>query len=149
MVAHVTARPTSVAATLGGTGQGSVTAYSGASAVLAGLASESGFTPLEFLDAALSGCLVLSVRIAARKHGWGERLRRVDVVVTHEKAPDEPSRVAAFNSAFDIDGDFSDEERATLIADAHEICTVGNTFERGAVIRDVPFEAAPRKAAVV
>lgn len=144
MVAHITARPTTVAATLGGTGQGSVAAQSGASAVLAGLAAESGFTPLEFLDAALSGCLVLSVRIAARKHGWGDRLQRVDAVVTHEKAPDEPSRVAAFNCSFEIVGDFNPEERATLIAEAHELCTVGNTFERGAIIRDV----APAPAAV-
>ncbi|HVW94244.1 MAG TPA: OsmC family protein [Devosia sp.] len=144
MVAHITPRPTTVSATLAGTGQGSVTAQSGASAVLAGLAAEPGFTPLEFLDAALSGCLVLSVRIAARKHGWGERLVRVDAVVTHEKAPDEPSRVAAFNCSFDIVGDFSEEERATLIAEAHELCTVGNTFERGAVIRDV----APAPAVV-
>lgn len=142
MVAHITARPTTVAATLGGMGQGSVTARSGAAAVLAGLASEPGFTPLEFLDAALSGCLVLSVRIAARKHGWGERLRRVDVEVTHEKAPDEPSRVAAFACRFEIDGEFTEEERAILIAEAHEICTVGNTFERGAIIRDVAPETA-------
>ncbi|HTJ56586.1 MAG TPA: OsmC family protein [Devosiaceae bacterium] len=137
MTAHVTARPVSVSATLGGAGTGSVTAASGASAALAGLAADPGFTPLEFMDAALSGCLVLSVRIAARKHGWGERLLRVDVVVSHEKAPEAPSRVAAFNCSFEIIGDFSAEERALLIAEAHEICTVGNTFERGAVIRDV------------
>ena len=136
MVAQITTRPVSVAATLGGNGQGQVVARSGAEAVLAGLASDSGFTPLEFLDAALSGCLVLSVRIAARKHGWGERLKRVDVVVSHEKAPDGPSRVAAFDCSFEIDGDFSVAERAQLIAEAHELCTVGNTFEHGAVVRD-------------
>ena len=137
MVANSTARPVSVAATLGRTGQGRIAAQSGASAVLAGLASDAGFTPLELLDAALSGCLVLSVRIAARKHGWGERLQRVDVVVAHEKAPDAPSRVAAFGCTFDIVGDFSELERQTLIADAHEICTVGNTFEHGAMVRDI------------
>ena len=142
MVAHVTTRPVTVSATLGGTGQGSVTAKSGAAATLAGLSAEEGFTPLEFLDAALSGCLVLSVRIAARKHGWGERLERVDVSVSHEKAPDAPSRVAAFTCTFDIVGDFSPEERAQLIADAHELCTVGNTFEHGAAMRDVAHEPA-------
>lgn len=142
MVAHVTARPVTASATLAGHGQGSVAAASGASALLAGLASEPGFTPLEFLDAALSGCLVLSVRIAARKHGWGDRLERVDVTVSHEKAPDLPSRVAAFTCSFDIAGDFTEEERATLIAEAHEICTVGNTFEHGAVIRDLAAAAS-------
>jgi uncharacterized OsmC-like protein len=104
---------------------------------LAGLASEPGFTPLELLDAALSGCLVLSVRIAARKRGWGDRLRRVDVQVAHEKASEGPSRVAAFTCSFEIDGNFDADERAALIAEAHDICTVGNTFEHGAAIRDV------------
>jgi uncharacterized OsmC-like protein len=137
----ISARPTTVGATLPQDGQGEVVARSGARARLANLASEEGFTPLEFLDAALSGCLVLSVRIAARKFGWLERLVRVDVDVTHEKAPEAPSRVATFLCAFDIEGDFSPDERAELIAEAHRICTVGNTFEHGAVIRDV--ESAP------
>ena len=136
MVGHITTRSVSVSATLGGSGQGSVAAHSGATAVLAGLASEAGFTPLELMDAALSGCLVLSVRIAARKRGWGDRLQHVDVVVSHEKEHEGPSRVAAFTCSFEITGDFSADERALLIADAHEICTVGNTFEHGAVIRD-------------
>ena len=136
MVTHITTRPVSVEAALGGTGAGTVTAHSGASAALAGLASDPGFTPLELMDAALSGCLVLSVRIAARKRGWGERLQHVDVIVSHEKAHEGPSRVAAYTCSFDIKGDFSAEERALLIADAHEICTVGNTLEHGAIIRD-------------
>ena len=147
MVAHVTARPTTVSSTLPGRGQGSVAAESGASAALAGFPSESGFTPLEFLDAALSGCLVLSVRTAARKRGWSERLKRVDVTVRHEKAPDLPSRVASFSCSFEIAGDFTAEERATLIAEAHELCTVGNTFAHGPVIRDVETAAAPAASA--
>jgi uncharacterized OsmC-like protein len=141
MVKQVTGRPVTVSATLPGSGQGAVVAQSGAKAELAGLVSETGFTPLEFLDAALSGCLVLSVRIAARKHGWGERLKRVDVVVSHEKAVDEPSRVATFTCSFEIAGDFDEAERAQLIADAHRLCTVGNTFEHGAVIRDIVASA--------
>lgn len=133
----ITTRPTTVGARLGREGAGEVAARSGASAILANLASDDGFTPLEFMDAALSGCLVLSVRIAARKFGWVDRLGEVRVDVTHEKAPDLPSRVAAFSCTFEIDGQFSAEERATLIAEAHRICTVGNTFEHGALIRDL------------
>ena len=139
---NVVARPTTVTASLPGAGQGQVLAQSGAAAQLANLAGDAGFTPLEFLDAALSGCLVLSVRIAARKRGWLERLQAVDVAVTHEKAHDLPSRVAAFDCAFEIKGDFSAAERDALIAEAHELCTVGNTFERGAIVRDVPAAAA-------
>ena len=136
-MANIVTRPTSVGATLDHAGHGSVQARSGAAAKLANLASDEGFTPLEFMDAALAGCLVLSLRIAARKRGWHDRLVRVDVEVTHEKAPELPSRVASFASSFVIDGDFSPAERQQLIADAHALCTVGNTFAQGAVIRDI------------
>ena len=137
MVSNITERPTTVGATLGPQGPGEVAARSGARAALAGLASDGGFTPLEFMDAALSGCLVLSVRIAARKFGWLDRLARVDVEVAHLKAHEPPSRVASFTCRFDIEGNFSPDERAQLITEAHRICTVGNTFEHGALIHDV------------
>jgi uncharacterized OsmC-like protein len=135
----ITTRPTTVGATLPrqGEGQGEVVAYSGARVALANLASDDGFTPLELMDAALAGCLVLSVRIAARKAGWIDRLGKVDVEVAHEKAPDQPSRVAAFSCSFKIEGDFSADERAQLMAEAHALCTVGNTLEHPPVIRDV------------
>lgn len=134
---NIATRPTSVSATLDQAGHGSVQAKSGAAARLANMASDEGFTPLEFMDAALAGCLVLSLRIAARKLGWLDRLVKVDVDVTHEKAPEAPSRVASFATSFVIEGDFSPAERQQLIEDAHALCTVGNTFEHGAVIRDV------------
>jgi uncharacterized OsmC-like protein len=134
---NVATRPTAVTATLPKAEQGSVLAKSGTAAQLANLASDAGFTPLEFLDAALSGCLVLSVRIAARKFGWLEKLETVNVEVHHEKATDLPSRVAAFDCSFQIAGDFSTDERDALIAEAHRICTVGNTFAHGAIVRDV------------
>ena len=137
---NVVTRPTTVCASLPKHGPGSVLAQSGAGAKLANLASDEGFTPLELMDAALAGCLVLSVRIAARKLGWLDRLDAVNVKVTHEKAHDMPSRVAAFDSAFEIDGDFSAAEHDELIAEAHRLCTVGNTFERGAVVRDIAAE---------
>ncbi|WDR07093.1 OsmC family protein [Devosia rhodophyticola] len=134
---NIVARSTTVGATLSQAGVGSVLAQSGAGAKLANMASDQGFTPLELMDAALAGCLVLSVRIAVRKFGWQERFTSVDVDVTHEKAPDGPSRVAGFACSFRIEGDFDAAERQELIAEAHEICTVGNTFEHGAIVRDV------------
>ncbi|MCD7059871.1 OsmC family protein [Pelagibacterium xiamenense] len=137
MVKIVT-RPTTVGATLPGKGQGKVKARAGAELEIAGTAGETGMTPVEMMDAALAGCLVLSVRIAARQRGWQDRLVSVDVDVQHEKAADGPSRVAKFRSAFKIEGDFSESEREALIADAHALCTVGNTLERGAEIVDVP-----------
>ncbi|WP_404403483.1 OsmC family protein [Pelagibacterium halotolerans] len=136
MVKIVT-RSTTVGASLPGRGQGAVKARSGAELTIAGGASESGMTPVEMLDAALAGCLVLSVRIAARKRGWQDRLVSVDVDVQHEKAADGPSRVTKFRSAFRIEGDFDESERKALIAEAHDLCTVGNTLERGTQIVDV------------
>jgi len=137
VMVNIVKRSTVVGASLPGRGQGSVAARSGASLDLAGLASESGMTPVEMMDAALAGCLVLSLRIAARSFGWHERLVSVKADVRHQKAPDAPSRVIAFDCAFEIEGEFSAEECEKLVAEAHRLCTVGNTLERGALIRDV------------
>jgi uncharacterized OsmC-like protein len=136
MVTNVVARPIGVASSFATGGQGGIEARSGTSLKLANLASDEGLTPLELMDAALAGCLVLSVRIAARKTGMLDRLKDVHVEVKHTKAPEAPSRVASFSTAFRIEGDFSEDERAMLIKQAHEICTVGNTLEHGAVIED-------------
>ena len=133
----ITTRPTTVSAFLDQQGKGSVKAHSGADLALAALVRDEGMTPLELMDAALAGCLVLSLRIGARKLGWQERLKDVSVDVTHIKGEGEPSRVAQFSCDFRIDGDFSDEERSRLIAEAHALCTVGNTLERGAKITNV------------
>lgn len=132
----INTRPTTVGAWLG-KGQGVVTARSGATLPLAGLAKDEGMTPLELMDAALAGCLVLSVRIAARAFGWQERLESVAVDVTHFKAENGPSRVGKFECSFEIVGDFSADERQRLIDEAHAICTVGNTFEHGAQVVDI------------
>lgn len=136
-MARITTRPTTVSAFLDQEGKGSVEAHSGAKLALAALVRDEGMTPLELMDAALAGCLVLSLRIAARKLGWLEQLKDVAVDVTHIKGEGAPSRVAEFTCDFRIAGDFTAEERSRLIADAHELCTVGNTLERGATITDV------------
>jgi len=136
---NIVTRSSVVEAFLPGQDQGQVTARSsGAALDIAGSVREGGMTPVEMMDAALAGCLVLSVRIAARTLGWQDRLVSVKADVRHEKAPDLPSRVARFDCAFDIRGDFSDEERAKLIEEAHRICTVGNTLMGNVEIHDVP-----------
>lgn len=133
----ITARPTTVSAHLDTEGQGEVQARSGARIALAAMARDEGMTPLELMDAALAGCLVLSVRIAARKFGWQDRLEGVSVDVTHTKGEGAPSRIAEFACDFEIRGEFTEEERLQLIAESHAVCTVGNTIERGASILDV------------
>ena len=133
----ITTRPTTVSSHLDKEGKGEVEARSGARMALAAMARDEGMTPLELMDAALAGCLVLSARIAARKFGWQDRLEGVSVDVTHTKAEGAPSRVAEFACDFEIRGDFTEEERQQLIEEAHAVCTVGNTIERGASIVDV------------
>lgn len=133
----IATRPTTVSASLDAKGKGEVAAQSGWRVPLAGMAKDEGMTPLELMDAALAGCLVLSVRIAARKFGWQDRLEGVSVDVTHTKGEGEPSRIAKFACAFDIAGDFSEEERQRLIVEAHAVCTVGNTLETPPEIVDV------------
>jgi len=138
IMVNIVKRSNVVSAFLPGQGQGSVTARSSnASVDLANGVRESGMTPLELMDAALAGCLVLSARIAARSFGWHERLNSVTVDVRHEKAPDQPSRIAKFDCVFSIEGDFSEEERQKLIDEAHRICTVGNTLMSDVEIHDV------------
>lgn len=132
----ITTRPNTVSAHLDKGEQGEVKARSGARMTLAAMARDEGMTPLELMDAALAGCLVLSARIAARKFGWQDRLASVSVEVTHTKGEGTPSRVAEFACDFAIRGDFTDEERRQLIAESHAVCTVGNTIERGASIVD-------------
>lgn len=133
----ITTRPTTVSAHLNAEGKGEVQALSGARMALAATASDEGMTPLELMDAALAGCLVLSARIAARKFGWLDRLEGVSVDVTHTKGEGAPSRVAGFACDFEIRGDFTDAERKQLVDESHALCTVGNTLEGGARITDV------------
>jgi len=126
-VATVRQRPMGVAAVVEPSGRGSLAAVSGATAVLAGSPSMPGLNPLELFDAALAGCLALSVRIAARHLGLADRIGEVRVEVTGEKAADAPSRIARQVCRFGIAGDLAEAERAALIAEAHRICTIGNS----------------------
>jgi len=143
MMVKIVERSNVVEAHLPGLGQGSVTARSSRARVdLAAGARDSGMTPLELMDAALAGCLALSVRIAARSAGWHERLTSVQVEVRHEKTKDQPSQIARFDCMFAIEGDLSEDERQALIDEAHRICTVGNTLMSDVEIRDVSGKPA-------
>lgn len=129
-------RPTGVAATVDVNGRGTVQAASGGGVVLAGSPSMEGLNPLELFDAALAGCLALSVRIAARTLGLSARLGPVTVEVRGTKAADAPSRIARQVCRFAIAGDLTADERARLIAEAHRICTIGNSLADGVEIED-------------
>lgn len=128
MMSQVRIRPTGVTAHLDRNGHGDVVAKSGGSVKLAGSPSMEGLNPLELLDASLAGCIALSLRIAARNLGFAERLGAVSVEVTGAKAAEPPSRIARQTCRYAIEGDFTDAERAAMVAEAHTVCTIGNSY---------------------
>ncbi|RVG81220.1 OsmC family peroxiredoxin [Sinorhizobium meliloti] len=125
----VRTRETGATAVVGCTGFPHVTSLTGGELDIVTSPSQPGFGPLDLLYASLASCLVLSARIAASRFGVLDRLTEVTVKVTGEKAHDEPSRVARFDIAFVIKGDFDDTVRhAIMEAAEEEICTVSNTL---------------------
>jgi uncharacterized OsmC-like protein len=123
------ARETGATAVLGHTGLPHVTSVSGGEIGVVTMPSAVGFNPLDLLYASLSACLVLSARMAASQMGVLDRLTEVTATVTGEKAAEGLSRVAKFNIAFTIKGDFDAETRNAIAHAAEdEICTVSNTI---------------------
>jgi uncharacterized OsmC-like protein len=122
-------RPTGVTATLRPGETPHLTSVTGGELDIVTAPSQAGFNPLDLLYASLSGCLVLSARMAATQLGVADKLGTITAEVSGEKAPDGPSRVAQFKIVFTIEGDIDDETRHAIIAAAEdEICTVSNTI---------------------
>lgn len=128
--------PAGVAATIDTTGHAVVTAASGDEIALAVSTSVPGFSPLDMLDAALAGCLAISLKVAAIRAGWADRLGEIRVEVVGSKAEDGPSRIERQTCRFTIGGDLDADEKTRLIAAAHALCTVGHSFEAGIEIVD-------------
>ncbi|MDX0761294.1 OsmC family peroxiredoxin [Sinorhizobium medicae] len=127
----VRTRETGASAVVGRTGLPHVKSLTGELDIVTS-PSQPGFGPLDLLYASLASCLVLSARIAASRFGVLDRLTEVSVKVTGEKAHDEPSRVARFDIAFIIKGDFDETVRHAIAEAAEEeICTVSNTLRGG------------------
>jgi uncharacterized OsmC-like protein len=127
-MATVKPRATGATAVIASTGQAVVTSATGGEIVLNRAATDPAFSPLDLLYAAVAGCLVVSLRDAARRTGVIGRLRSALAVVDGDKAPDGPPRVARLRIKFEVDGDFDEATRAALIAEAEATCTVSNTI---------------------
>ena len=126
---RIKVRPTGATAKMGRSGSPHVASATGGEIDIKTGASEAGFNPLDLLYASLSACLAISARMAASKLGVLDRLTDVIVLVTGEKAPDEPSRVARFDIDIQIVGDFDEATRNEIARLAEtEICTVSNTI---------------------
>jgi uncharacterized OsmC-like protein len=122
-------RPTGAKAKIGRSGRAHVVSVTGGEIEIVTALSEPGFNPLDLLYSSLAACVVLSARIAAGKLGVLDRLDEVEVDVSGDKAPDEPSRVERLHIAVAIRGDFDEATREALLHEAETICTISNTLK--------------------
>jgi len=127
-MATVKPRATGATAVIAPAGQAVVTSATGGEIMLNRAATDPAFSPLDLLYAAVAGCLVVSLRDAARRTGVIDRLRSARAVVQGDKALEGPPRVTRLNIKFEVDGDFDEATRAALIAEAEATCTVSNTI---------------------
>src|SRR5579871_4197529 len=123
-MATIKPRETGATAVIVPAGQAMVTSATGGDIALNRAATDPAFSPLDLLYAAVAGCLVVSLRDAARRTGVIDRLRSARAIVRGDKAPDAPPRVARLRITFEVDGDFDETTRAALIAEAEATCTV-------------------------
>ncbi len=124
-------RATGAQAVVGRSGQAGIVSATGATITLSSALSTPGYSPVDLLYAAVAGCLVLSVRIAAGEKHLLDRLTEVRASVTGRKAPDEPPRITHLDIRIEVDGDFDEATRRELIARGEELCTVSNTLKQG------------------
>ena len=121
-------RKTGATAVLSRQGHPVITSATGSEITVVTRPSEAGFNPLDLLYASLSGCLVLSARIAASERGVLDKLRSVRASVKGTKAADPPSRIARFEIEISIDADLDEAAKDEIVAAAERICTVSNTL---------------------
>lgn len=127
--AHTRIRPTGATASLGRTGFPHIVSATGGEIDIVTGPSQPGFNPLDLLYASLSACLAMSARIAAHQSGVLERIEAIAVEVTGRKAEHGASRIESLQASFTITGNLDAAERARLIHQAEEICTVSNTLK--------------------
>ncbi|MGD1218443.1 MULTISPECIES: OsmC family protein [Streptomyces] len=98
--------------------------------------SDTEFTPVELLLAALGGCTAADVDVATSRHAEPDRF---DITVTGHKITDElGNRMTDLRVTFSVtfpDGESGDRARAILpraVKTSHErLCTVSRTIETG------------------
>ncbi len=121
-------RPTGATASLGRNGFPHIVSATGGGIDIVTGASQAGFNPLDLLYASLSACLAMSARIAAHELQLMDRIERIDVRVSGEKAKEGASRIETFAVIFTITGDLDEATRQHIVERAEEVCTVSNTL---------------------
>lgn len=86
-----------------------------------------GFSPTDLLLGSLAMCKVATVRYIARKHGWeiGEVDGELEQVVKRGK---DGQLTTSVKVALHIEGDLTDEQRATLMTEA-DACYIHRMIE--------------------
>ena len=89
-----------------------------------------GFSPPELVLAGLAMCKAATVRFIARREGWADRLRDVDVVATQKVRRNRETGQLRTQADFtiQIEGDLTDAERATLVREA-DACYIHRMLE--------------------
>jgi uncharacterized OsmC-like protein len=122
-------RATGARASVTRSGPAEIVSATGAKITLSSALSSPGYSPVDLMYAAVAGCLVLSVRIAASEMHLLDRLAEVRAAVSGRKAPDEPPRITHLDIGIEVEGDFDAATKAALIARGEELCTVSNTLK--------------------
>jgi uncharacterized OsmC-like protein len=122
-------RTVGATATLGRTGNPELLSDTGATLAVATGVSMPGFNPLDLLFASIASCIVLSIRAAASHAKSLDRVERIGVHVTGEKAHQGPTRVERILIRYDIAGALTAAEKKALVLAAEELCTVTNTLK--------------------
>ena len=121
-------RATGASASVRRVGHGEVVSATGAKIEMSSALSAPGYSPVDFLYAAVAGCLALSARIAASEMHLLDQFVEARVAVTGRKAKEPPRRITHLDIAIEIEGDFDEATKHALIERAEELCTVSNTL---------------------
>ena len=83
-------------------------------------------SPVEYLLVAIATCFALSCRAALKTRQLP--LVALEVAVEGEKAPDQPSRLAAIRIAVRFDAALGEADATAVTTEAKSLCTVTNTL---------------------
>ncbi|MFN4207076.1 MAG: OsmC family protein [Agrobacterium albertimagni] len=127
-MADLRSRPIGATATLGRRGYPVISSATGGELEIVTGPTQAGFNPLDLLLASLAACMSMSARIAARELGFTGDFESLQVAVTGEKAPDEPSRFASITVSLTFQGALDPHDQSRIAHRAEEICAVSNSL---------------------
>ncbi|WP_283583288.1 OsmC family protein [Limosilactobacillus difficilis] len=86
--------------------------------------TDAGPNPVQYLIGALNGCLTISAKALAKKHGINLRDVRITSHGTVDKLGGGRTAVTAIDTTVDFDCDLNDQEKQDLLDNTLRVCTV-------------------------